>query len=123
MRFTIFFVIITVILSLASFYVAARLMRSEWLFAHRRIVWMFFVLFILLQVLGPLLYRTYPDRFAKVFILHWMTYTTLGLFASLFFYTVFSDAVLLVWSLINKGIGADSVDLQRRNLFLVGSLT
>jgi predicted MPP superfamily phosphohydrolase len=110
-----------VVLSLASFYVGTRLMRADWLYAHRHIVWMFLILFIVLQVMGPLLYRAYPDRFTNSFILHWLTYTTLGLFASLFFYTVFADAVLLVWSFLNKG--TDNVDLERRNVLLVGGLT
>jgi predicted MPP superfamily phosphohydrolase len=121
MRFTIFFVVITVILSLASFYVGTRLMRSDWLYSHRRVVWMFLFLFIALQLLGPILYRAFPDHFSNFFALHWITYTTLGLFASLFFYTVFADALLLIWSFLNNG--KDSVDLERRNVLLVGSLT
>lgn len=121
MRFLIFFVIITVIMSLASFYVGTRLMQSDWLFSHRRIVWLFFALFIAIQILGPLLYRLYPDGFSDMFALHWVTYTTLGLFASLFFYTVFSDVILLVLNWIGRS--DDAINLERRNLFLVGSLT
>lgn len=121
MRFASFFIIITLILSLASFYVGTRLMRSDWLLAHRYIVWFALIAFVILQVLGPFLYRAYPDRFKDSFYLHWFTYTTLGLFACLFFYTVFSDAVLWLWSMARPG--GDDVDLQRRSLFLVGSLT
>jgi predicted MPP superfamily phosphohydrolase len=121
-RFLVFICIVTGILSLLAFYTGGRLIRwSGWAAQHRGIVWLVLGLFVLLQVLGPFLYRLYPGRVSQGFILHWVTYTTLGLFASLFFYTFATDLVLGLWKIITRP--DNSVDLQRRGFLAVLAMT
>ncbi len=52
--------------------------------------------------------------------MHWITYTTLGLFASLFFYTFAVDLFLSVWKLFRPD---HAVDLQRRGFLAVVAMT
>jgi uncharacterized protein len=83
-------------------------------------VWLTLSLFVFLQLLGPFLYRIFPDRTTKTFVLHWLTYTTLGLFASLIFYTAVADILMGFWKLVSH---PDPVDLQRRGFLAVIMMT
>lgn len=118
-RFLIFFLIITLVLSGATFYVAHFFTRHGWLLSHRRTLWILASAFILLQILGPLLYRFYPDRSAGMVALSWLTYVTLGFFACLFFFTVAADLFFLAkaWAFRDG-----EIDPDRRNLLIVGGL-
>ena len=121
-RFLIFISIVTVILSLAAFYAGARFIRwSPWASEHRGVIWLVLGLFVILQLLGPFLYRLYPNQSGKSFIMHWVTYTTLGLFTSLVFYTFAADLFMAVWKWIARPDNA--VDLQRRGFLAVMTMT
>jgi len=94
-RFIIFISIVTVILGLASFYVGARFIaHSPWARGHSGAVWMALAVFILLQILGPYLYRVFPDHIHRLFVVHWAVYMTLGVFACVFFYTLVADLLI-----------------------------
>ena len=119
-RFLVFISIVTGILSLLAFYTGTRFIRwSSWASDHRSVVWLILALFVFLQLLGPFLYRLYPNH-SRGFVLHWITYTTLGLFASLFFYTFVVDLFMSIWKLFQPG---DAVDLQRRGFLAVVAMT
>jgi uncharacterized protein len=121
-RFLIFISIVTGILSLLAFYTGSRLIRwSAWAAEHRGIVWLLLIFFVLLQLLGPFLYRLYPNRSTQSVILHWVTYSALGVFASLFFYTLAADFVMGIWKLIASP--DQSVDLNRRGFLAVMTMT
>lgn len=95
-RFLIFISIVVLILSLVSFYIGMRFIaHSDWAGRHSEAVWLSLGLFILLQLLGPLLYRLAPDRENRLFIVHWVVYMTLGTFACVFFYTLAADLLTL----------------------------
>lgn len=97
MRFFVFIAIIATLLSLSSFYLGHTLIaRFSFAEAHGGIVWLSLGTFVFLQILGPYLYRAYPDRFSRLFVLHWLTYTTLGVFACMLLYTMAAD--LLIWT-------------------------
>ena len=120
-RFLIFISIVTGILCLLAFYTGTRFIRwSSWASDHRGVVWLILALFVFLQLLGPFLYRLYPNHSGRSFVLHWITYSTLGLFASLFFYTVAVDLFLGIWKLFRAD---DAVDLQRRGFLAVVAMT
>jgi predicted MPP superfamily phosphohydrolase len=57
------------------------------------------IITILMQFLGPVLYRTLPNHTNRLFFVHWMTYLALGIFACMFFYILTADVVvgLAVW--------------------------
>jgi predicted MPP superfamily phosphohydrolase len=114
-RFLIFISVIVVFLTATSWYLGLHVIAtSSWAEAHRPIVWFSLALFIAVQVLGPFLYRTYPT--SRFFILHWMAYTALGIFACLLFYTAAMDLLLLFLRLLLSTNRL--VDLERS--FFVG---
>lgn len=95
-RFLIFISIVVGILSLVSFYIGMRFIaHSDWAERHSEAVWLSLGIFILFQLLGPLLYRQAPDRENRLFIVHWAIYVTLGTFACVFFYTLAADLLTL----------------------------
>lgn len=119
-RFVIFISILSVVLTLACIYVARRIIdTSEFAERHQRIVWFGVGLFILFQLTGPLLYRAFPTETNYTFVLQWITYTSLGVFACLFFYTLTVDAVLKLTSFFLE----QPPDLGRRAFFGVSALT
>ena len=121
-RFLVFISIVTGILSLLAFYTGTRLIRwSTWATEYRRIIWIVLFFFVLLQVLGPFVYRLYPNRSTQSLILHWVTYSALGIFASLFFYTLSTDLVLAIWKFVTDP--SDSVNLERRGFLAVMAMT
>lgn len=122
MRFAIFFLILTTLLGLVAWYVGSRVVaHSTWAGAHSRTIYLTLGLLVLLQILGPLLYRIYPTQFQRVFVFHWMTYMTLGVFASMFFYTAAADVVSLLWKIVFGHDGA--VDFERRSFLTAGLMT
>ncbi|MEY4615301.1 MAG: hypothetical protein RJB66_261 [Pseudomonadota bacterium] len=50
-------------------------------------------LFVLVQALGPFLYRMNPSSEARPFILQWITYVSLGFMASLLFYFLAAETI------------------------------
>ncbi|HJZ11636.1 MAG TPA: metallophosphoesterase [Acidobacteriota bacterium] len=121
-RFVVFISIIMCFLAMAAFYVGQRAIgRSSWAQAHREIVWLALAIFVLLQFLGPYLYRIYPDSSSRLFILHWVSYTAMGVFFSMFFYTLAADLLLGLWKLIARPV--DSVPFHQGFLALVLIMT
>lgn len=122
MRFALFFLILTLILGLVAWYVGQRFISQfSWAGNHRGAIWLTLAFLVALQILGPFLYRIYPQQFQKLFVFHWMTYMTLGVFASMFFYTAAADLLTLVWKVI---FGSDnSVDFERRSFLTAGLMT
>ncbi len=99
-RFVVFILIIAAILSLAAFYVGSRLIAlSPWAASRSELVWLTLALFVALQFLGPILYRVVPDRESRLFILHWASYTALGVFGCLVLYTAAADLLAAAWSI------------------------
>jgi predicted MPP superfamily phosphohydrolase len=99
-RFLVFILVIAAILSLAAFYVGSRLIAlSPWAASRSELVWLTLALFVALQFLGPLLYRVVPDRYNRLFILHWASYTALGVFGCLVLYTAAADLFATAWSI------------------------
>ena len=100
MRFLVFIGTVTAVLGLASFYLGARIITGwPWAGQHAGTVWLAFALFVALQFLGPYLYRVYPNRLNRFFIVHWVTYTTLGIFGCLVLYSMAADVLGLLWNL------------------------
>lgn len=122
MRFAIFFLILTLILGLVAWYVGQRFIAQfGWAGNHRAIIWLTLGFLVVLQVLGPFLYRIYPNQFQRLFVFHWMTYMTLGVFACMFFYTAAADLLTLVWKVI---FGFDNaVNFERRSFLTAGFMT
>jgi uncharacterized protein len=105
-RFLIFISIVTGILCLFAFYTGTRFIRwSSWAGDHRGIIWLILGLFVFLPLLGPFLYRLYPNRSAR---------------SSLFFYTFAVDLFMNVLKLFRPD---DAVDLQRRGFLAVVTMT
>ncbi len=101
-RFLYFISIVAAILSLSSFYVGSRLIAAfPWAASHREAVWLSFALFVALQFLGPYLYRVFPDHVNRLFIVHWVTYTTLGVFGSVLLYSIAADLLVGLWTLLS----------------------
>jgi predicted MPP superfamily phosphohydrolase len=99
-RFLVFILIIAAILGLAAFYVGTRLIAwSPWAASRSELVWLSLALFVALQFLGPILYRVVPDRFNRLFILHWASYTALGVFGCLVLYTAAADLFAAAWTM------------------------
>lgn len=95
-RFLIFISIVVGVLSSAAYYVGARfIVHSAWASNHAEAVWLSLGIFIVLQILGPFLYRLAPDRENRLFIVHWVVYVALGTFACVFFYTAVADLLAL----------------------------
>lgn len=119
-RLFVFVTIVTAILSLASFYIGSRFItRFEWAQNHKGIIWFGIALFILLQLLGPLLYRMWPTPENQFFILHWLTYVTLGIFGCLFFYTVVADLFFWIVGWFTDG----AQDAERRTFLGVAAVS
>ncbi len=119
-RFLIFVSVVVSFLGVSAFYVGERILTwSYWADDHRSVIWLTLSLFVLLQVLGPVLYRLYPRHMNRLFMIHWITYTSLGVFACMLFYTLAADLLLRFGSLfvdLNR-----FVDFERRS-FLVASI-
>ncbi len=99
MRFLVFICLVTAVLGLAAFYLGARIIAaSYWAEAHRETVWLALAFFVVLQLLGPTLYRVFPDRLNVMFVVHWVTYTALGVFTCFFFYAVAGDIAAAAWN-------------------------
>ncbi len=99
MRFLVFISLVTAVLGLAAFYLGTRLiLASDWATGHAETVWLALAAFVLLQLMGPLLYRVFPDRLNLMLVVHWITYTALGVFTCFFFYAVAGDIVAGVWN-------------------------
>jgi len=97
-RFLVFICLVTAILGLAALYLGARFIAaSDWATAHRETVWLALAFFVVLQLLGPTLYRVFPDRLNLMLAVHWVTYTALGVFTCFFFYSVAGDIVAAAW--------------------------
>ena len=94
---------------------------SPWAGNHRNVVWLILGLFVVLQIVGPFLYRLYPSRSTQSFIFYWITYSALGIFASLFFYTFAVDILMAIWKIVTRP--DNTVDLQRRGFLAVMTMT
>jgi uncharacterized protein len=101
-RFLVFISIVAAILGLASFYVGSRFIASSpWAADHAGVVWLSLALFVVLQFLGPYLYRVFPDHLNRLFVLHWVIYTTLGVFTCLFLYVLAAQFFVVSWNLLS----------------------
>jgi hypothetical protein len=83
-------------------------------------VWLTLAVFIVLQFAGPLLYRSLPDHQNRMFVLSWLVYTSLGVFACMFFFTVLGDLLIFIskWFLNPN----QAENLERRHLLMTGGL-
>jgi hypothetical protein len=91
-RFLVFIATVSAVLGLSAFYIGVRLVSwSTWAETHADAVWMSLGLIVALQFLAPLLYRVFPGARHRLFIVHWLSYTALGVFACVFFYVVAVD--------------------------------
>ncbi len=113
MRFLVFISVVTAVLGLAGFYLGERFIAaSHWAASHREIVWLALLLFVVLQFLGPYLYRVFPDRLNWMLVVHWVTYTALGIFTCFFFYAVAADLLALLWNALFGPRLSDAVELS-----------
>jgi uncharacterized protein len=118
-RFTIFLAVVISLLIVCSIYLASRFIaHSQWAADHTLTVMSCFVLFIILQIVGPKLYRSHPTKLKFV---QWFSYTTLGVFACLLFYSLMTDFVLGALKL--TGIGIDRELVERLGFLIMVSLT
>lgn len=121
-RFIVFISIITAVLSVSLYYVGSRIIRhTVWGAHHKGAIWLTLALFLILQFVGPIIYRTWPSKDSDIFALQWVAYTTLGVFACMFFYTFASDILVLFWKKAFRP--ENSVDLDRRSFLTVSALT
>jgi predicted MPP superfamily phosphohydrolase len=113
-RFTIFLTIVVAFLLVCSVYLSGRFIeRSQWAADHQLVVFGVFALFITLQIAGPKLYRSYPQKLKFV---QSLSYTTLGIFACLLFYSFAADLILGIFKLAR--ISSDPSRIERTG-FLV----
>lgn len=96
-RFITFLVTITTALSLAGLYIGRSWMRaSSWARAHSQVTWGILILFMVMQVLGPLIYRLFPSRTPLATVLSYIMYTALGAFSCFLIYLLSINAVLFL---------------------------
>lgn len=120
LNFMIFIAVMLLITSAGCYYIGRRLIWSI-PFLQNKVIYVYLTLgfFVILQALGPFLYRISPESTGRPFILQWLTYVSLGFLASLLFY--FLAAELLTWlaskiSYFNNG--NFPWDFVERRLFL-----
>jgi predicted MPP superfamily phosphohydrolase len=95
-----FLATVTAFLAVSSAYVGSRIIAElPPATSHPRVVWLTLASFVILQFAGPLLYRALPSRRRRLYLLHWITYATLGVFACVLFYTLAADVVVIVLGL------------------------
>ena len=118
-RFTVFLMIVISLLFVCSIYLSSRFIaHSQWAADHEPAVFGCFALFILLQIVGPKLYRSSERRLKFI---QWMSYTTLGIFACLLFYSLVTDVVLAGVRL--TGLPSNPEQIERTGFFVMVSLT
>jgi uncharacterized protein len=118
-RFAIFLTIVIGLLSVCSIYLASRfIVHFPWAADHQGIVFSAFCMFIVLQIAAPKLYRSNRKRFQ---IVQWMSYTTLGVFACLLFYSLATD--LVVGALKFAGFPNDPDQIERAGFLLMLTVT
>ncbi len=121
-RMALFILVALTVLTASSYYVGHRLVtRWPWPTNPSRVMWLTVGAFVFVQILGPILYRSYPSDTRISFIFYWFLYTTLGVFSCLFFYTFAADVVLGLWKLVASQ--TRPVDLERRSFLTAGFLT
>lgn len=115
-----FFVLFVVSLLLAgSLYVNHRL--SRWIKGSNhssKLMRYSLAIFMVLETIGFASLRLFPQSLNQYRWLYWTVYSFLGLFASLFFYTVVTDLLLYARRRYTKTHAP--VDLTRRSALLVG---
>lgn len=110
----------TLVFAIGAHYVVRRFIKHvPWAARNRRIIWFAVALFMILQLAGPALYRGSAEQASRPFVIQWLTYTTLGLFACLFFYTLVADLALWSW----RRLTSTPVDVERRAFFGVGAMS
>lgn len=76
-------------------------------------------LFVIIQALGPFLYRLYPSAEGRPFILQWLTYVSLGFMASLLFYFLAAEILVFIAKKIPLLAQApEQIENLERRLFL-----
>ena len=122
-------IIVLTVLAFINIYVALRILgRWPWAEQHAVMVWVFFGLFFLLQLLAPFgerlvfpeLSKTYnaPALFSAI---GWLSDGALGLVSCLFIYILMADIVGMLWRILT--LPADTVDFDRRALITLGAVT
>jgi len=115
-QFLLFLSTILAVLGLSTFYVVRRtLSHSPWAKARKAWFWAGAIAFLLLQFLGPWAYRTTSPPGWGISLLQWAAYLSLGIFACLFFYTLFTDLGALVWKALVRP--EEREDVGRRAFF------
>jgi len=114
-HFFLFISVFTLALSVAAFYLGVKLITwSNWPLNHQGIIWLSLAFFVFLQVLGPILYRLSPGHFNRLFIIHYLTYMSLGLFACMICYTLAADIILALWKFF---VSPESTESFEKNSF------
>jgi uncharacterized protein len=123
-RFLVFLSVVATVLGLSAYYVGDRFIAwSAWAGAHRGVVWMTLALVVGLQFLGPYLYRVVPDRTNRLFVVHWITYVTLGVLASVTLYTAFADALAVLVTAFAPAADAANLEPWVVGGLLLGTIT
>jgi len=118
MRMTIFLGIVTLILSVSTAIIIRRVILLNWIpNRYYPIIWVAGLFFVLLQIAGPVLYRTAPSALNRPFVLQWIAYITLGVFFTFLIWTLVSGILIKISTFFGH---TDSMSLERR-LFLVSA--
>ncbi len=102
--FLVFILLVVLSLTSSAYYVQSRWAYAVGLSGHEMIGLLLIVLFVLLQFAGPYLYRKHPKTIGKSFMLHWISYSSLGAISCVLFYTLLADTILLIVSSFRHGI-------------------
>jgi len=118
--FILFVSIMILILSTGCYYLGRRIIwLSPFLESKKIYVYVTLILFVGLQILGPMLYRISPIHTGQPFILQWLTYVSMGFLASLFFYFLSAELLSFILQKIFSYFNS-TADFQvtERRLFL-----
>jgi predicted MPP superfamily phosphohydrolase len=123
-RALIFISILTGIIGLGTFYIGLRWItqlswHSPWAAQHTEAIWLALAIYVVIQVSGPILYNVLDDSH-WLFIVHWIAFTGLGVFACMFLYTVAGDFIVGLWKLIFTV--SDPGLLEHQGFFVTGIL-
>jgi len=124
LRFTLFILGFSVVLALGSLYMGSRAATwLRWSEKHRKKVWWFTAVFVVLETACFVFHRANPALFSQIIVVYWLTYIIVGLFASMLFYTVLVDVGLPLWKSLRKPSPQRVVDIERRSFLAIGTVS
>lgn len=121
-RFLPFLSILIIILSACGYYLGRRLLSgSDTLAQHPTGVWIAVVAFLVFVLVGPLLSRILPERWAgRFYALRWALNMTMAIFFALLFYTFAIDLIVFALSFVVSKETA--LTLSSASLLLIAAL-